>query len=101
MSVSSEDLAELLKSVEGEFLEAKAAEKKSVDSEFPLAKKTLNDLVSKINAKIALTERDLIERVEISHESPVISLVTAALEKKGYQLKVTGDKRHTQFVITW
>ena len=101
MAISPEDLEDLLKAVGEEFVPAKDAQKKSIDSELPLAKITLKQIVVKINEKIAKTERSLIEKVQISNESPTISLVTAALEKKGYQLKVSGDRGYTQFIISW
>jgi len=101
MAISPEDLEDLLSSVGEEFVSAKDAQKKSINSELPLAKITLKQLVVKINEKIARTERTLIEKVSISNISPTISLVTAALEKKGYKLQVSGDKGYTQFIISW
>ena len=101
MAVSPEDLDDLLKSVGDEFLPAKEAQKNSIASELPLAKTILKSLVTKINDKIAKTERSLIEKVYTSNESPTISLVTAALEKQGYALEVSGDKSYTQFIISW
>ena len=101
MAVSPEDLEALLTAVGEEFVPAKEAEKKSISCELPLAKITLKQIVIKINEKIAKTQRSLIEKLEISNESPVISLVTAALEKKGYKLKVSGDKGYTQYIISW
>ena len=101
MAVSPEDLEDVLKSTGEEFLSAKEAQAKSISSELPLAKSTLKNLVIKINEKIAKTERSLIEKVHISNESPAISLVIAALEKKNYRLEVSGDKSYTQFIISW
>jgi hypothetical protein len=101
MAVSSEDLEDVLNSVGEELVSAKEAQKKSIASELPLAKSTLKLLVAKINEKVAKTERSLIEKVHTSNESPAISLVVAALEKKGYMLDVSGDKSYTQFIISW
>jgi type I site-specific restriction-modification system R (restriction) subunit len=101
MAISPEDLEEVLKSVGEEFLSAKEAQSQSISSELPLAKSTLKQLVALINKKIAKTERSLIEKVPISNESPAISLVIAALEKKNYVLEVSGDKSYTQFIINW
>jgi hypothetical protein len=101
MAISPEDLEDLLKSVESDFLSAKEAQKRSIASELPLAKSTLKALVAKINDKIARTERYLIDKVPTSNASPAISLVVAALEKQGYQLEVSGDKSYTQFIIHW
>lgn len=101
MAISPEDLEELLKSAGEEFLEAKDAQARSISSELPLAKSTLKHLVTQINKRISETKRSLIEKVPISNESPAISLVTAALEKKNYILEVSGDKSYTQFIISW
>lgn len=101
MAVSPEDLEEVLKSVGEGFVSAKEAQQKSIGNELSLAKSTLNHLVVKINEKIGKTERSLIEKVQISNESPAISLVIAALEKKNYRLDVSGDKSYTQFIISW
>jgi len=101
MAVSPEDLEDLLKAVGDEFLPAPEAQKKSIASELPLAKLILKQLVVKINEKIAKTERSLIEKVHTSNESPAISLVVAALEKKNYKLEASGDKSYTQFIISW
>jgi hypothetical protein len=101
MAVSPEDLEELLKAVEDEFLSAKEAQKKSVENEPVLAQSILQLLVKKINEKVAKTERSLIEKVPTSNESPAISLVIAALKKKDYLLDVSGDKSYTQFIISW
>ena len=100
MAVSAEDLDNLLSSVE-DFITAKEAIAKSVSNEPSLAKSTLQLLIGKINEKIAKTQRSLIEKVPISNESPAISLVIAALEKKGYILDVSGDKSYTQFIVSW
>jgi len=100
MAVSSEDLDELLKSV-ADFIPAKEAQQKSIGNEPSLAKSTLQVLINKINEKVAKTERSLIDKIHISNESPAISLVIAALEKKGYILDVSGDKSYTQFIISW
>lgn len=101
MSVSSEDLEELLGSLGEEFISASEAEKLSIGNEPSLAKSTLKFLVSKITEKVSKTQRSLIEKVQVSSESPAVSLVTAALKKKGYQLEVSGDKSYTQFIISW
>lgn len=101
MAVSPEDLDDLLKSLGEEFIPASEAQKKSIGNEPSLAKATLKNLVTKINDKIGKTERSLIEKVNISNESPAISLVAAALEKKGYQVTISGDKNYTQFIINW
>src|ERR1700704_1796181 len=101
MAVSPKDLEDILDSVGEEFVSAKEAQQKSISSELPLARSTLKNLVTKINEKIAKTERSLIEKVHISNESPAISLVIAALEKKNYQLDISGDKSYTQFIISW
>src|ERR1700746_4052814 len=101
MAVSPEDLEDLLKAVGEEFVPTMNAQRMSIDSELPLAKITLKQIVVKINEKIAKTERSLIEKVSISNESPAISLVIAALKKKDYVLDVSGDKSYTQFIISW
>jgi hypothetical protein len=101
MAVSPEDLEEILNSVGEDLVSAKEAQKLSVGNELSLAKNTLKDLVTKINAAVAKTERSLIEKLRVSNESPAISLVVAVLEKKGYRLEVTGDKSYTQFIISW
>jgi hypothetical protein len=101
MAVSPEDLDELLNSVGEEFLPAKEAQKQSVGNEPALAKSILRDLVKKINEKVVKTERSFIEKLSVSNESPAISLIIAALEKKGYHLEVSGGKGHTQLIISW
>jgi type I site-specific restriction-modification system R (restriction) subunit len=101
MAVSPEDLEEVLDSVKEEFLSAPEAQEKSIASEVPLAKSMLKSFVTRINDKVAKTERSLIEKVQTSNESPAISLVIAALKKKGYTLEVSGDKGYTQFIISW
>jgi hypothetical protein len=101
MAVSPEDLDEILKAAGEEFLPAKEAQKKSVGNEPALAKSILKNLVTKINEKVAKTERSLIEKVPVSNASPAISLVIAALKKKDYLLDISGDKSYTQFIISW
>jgi hypothetical protein len=101
MAASPEDLEEILSSIEKELPSAKEAQEQSISSELPLAKSTLQNLAAKIKGKIAKTERTLIEKVEISNESPAVSLVIAALGKKGYKLDVSGNKNYTQFIINW
>jgi hypothetical protein len=101
MAVSPEDLEEVLTSVGEDLIAAKEAQAKSIGNELSLAKSILKLLVTKINDKISKTERIVIEKVNTSNESPAISLVTAALEKKGYQVAASGDRNYTQFIVNW
>ena len=85
--IDTDELDQLLQSCT-DLPDARKAEEQTVNAALELAKTTLKTLTEQIKKKISNTERSLITSLNIPSESPAVSLMMAALKKRGYHVDV-------------
>lgn len=99
MTTSIDSLEEILAELP-ELVDAEEAKKQSLASEVPLAKKLLKQIVNDINEAIAATANQVRVELSMSNDSPVVSLLIAALRKRHYQVERNSEGPYAKVIFT-
>jgi hypothetical protein len=95
------DLDLILTEIAGRIPTATEANQRSDGSVTHYAKSILVGLEKEINFKIERNEKNLVTDFRVSLDSPVLSLVVAALRKLGYNVRCDATQGGTQVSINW